>query len=228
MISPGECGIQCLGFTISIHKRDAAFMDTKNLHITTLFKHFAGEQQRLLKGYYSKKQSRVNGFLDELLSRCSPETESTMLKRALLDPYLPLGMLAQTLFSDVDGMRFYINKNRPDLESVLAAELMEWSKTFLRIRLDIRTFFDPASITCIPLDGIRHALPTDQWCTLCGVCCQIGGVPPAPLEGIHYPEHWYTYLAGGAVDNQQLCPSLSCSSTLVSRSFSVGFIRLSR
>lgn len=183
-------------------------METITPHITELFKHFAGEQQRLLRRCNPQEQSPVNGFLDQLLSRCSRETGSTMLRQALLDPYVPLGMLEQTLFSDVDGMRFYINKNRPDLEPVLAAELVEWSKAFLRIRLDIQTFFDPKNITCVPLDGRRHSLPMDQWCTLCGVCCQIGGVPPEPPAGIHYPNHWYTYLTGGAVDNQQLCPFL--------------------
>jgi hypothetical protein len=181
-------------------------MGTINLHITELFKQFAKAQQGLLKGCYSRNQSLVNGFLNQLLSRCSAETECTILRQALVDPYFPLGMLEQTLFSDVDGMRFYINKHRPDLEPVLIAELMAWSKAFVRIRIDIQTFLDPESITCIPLDGKRHPLPTDQWCTLCGVCCQIGGVPPAPPAGIHYPDHWYTYLAGGAVDNQQLCP----------------------
>ncbi len=68
--------------------------------------------------------------------------------------------------------------------------------------------FDPMTITCIPLDGQKHQLPKDQWCTLCGVCCQIGGVPPDPPASLQYPEHWYKYLAGGAVDNQQLCPFL--------------------
>ncbi len=184
-------------------------MDTINLHITELFKQFARARQRLLKECCSEKQSSVSGLLDQVLSCCSPGTESPpRLRQALLDPYFPLGMLEQTVFSDVDGMRFFINKNRPDLEPVLVAELVRWSEAFLEIRLDIETFFDPESISCISLDGKRHQLPTDQWCTLCGVCCQIGGVPPAPPAGIRYPAHWYTYLAGGAVDNQQLCPFL--------------------
>ena len=131
-----------------------------------------------------------------------------MLSQALLDPYLPLEMLAKTLFSNVEGMRFYIDKSRPDLEPVLITELVDWLKIFLRIRLDIQKFFDSESITCIPLDGMRHPLPANQWCTLCGVCCQIGGVPSAPPKGFHYPDHWYTYLGGGAVNNQQLCPFL--------------------
>jgi hypothetical protein len=103
-------------------------------------------------------------------------------------------MLEQTVFADVDGMRFYINKRRPDLEPGLTEELEKWSASFLRIRHDIQKLFDP--------------LPTGQWCTLCGVCCQIGGVPPLPPAGVQYPDYWNTYLAGGAVNNQQLCPFL--------------------
>ena len=183
-------------------------MKTISLHITELYKNFAGAQRRLLRGPCSVKQYSVDGLLDQLVSRCSPENDSTILRQALLDPYFPLDMLERTIFSDVDGMRFYIMKNRPDLEPTLLAELVEWSKAFLRIRRDIQTFFDTKSITCIPLDGNKHPLPTGQWCTLCGVCCQIGGVPPDPPADLRYPDRWYTYLAGGAMDNQQLCPFL--------------------
>ena len=183
-------------------------METMSPHITELYKRFAGAQQRLLKIQSSEYQGSVNGLLDQILSRCPQEIKPATLRRTLLDPYFPLGMLVQTIFSDVDGMRFFINKSRPDLEPVLAAELCRYSEAFLRIRLDIEMLFDPMTVTCIPLDGQKHELPKDQWCTLCGVCCQIGGVPPDPPAGLRYPEHWYKYLAGGAVDNQQLCPFL--------------------
>ncbi len=183
-------------------------METISLHITELYKRFAGVQQRLLKDHSSAYQSSVNGLLDQILSRCPQEIKPATLRQTLLDPYFPLGMLEQTVFSDVDGMRFFINKSRPDLEPLLAAELGRYSEAFLRIRLDIEMLFNPMTITCIPLDGQKHELPKDQWCTLCGICCQIGGVPPDPPAGLHYPEHWYKYLAGGAVDNQQLCPFL--------------------
>jgi hypothetical protein len=183
-------------------------MDTISLQIPELFKRFAGAQQRFLQDRYSEKPGCVNGLLDQVLSRRSPQTEANILRQALLDPYFPLGMLERTLFADVDGMRFFVNKSRHDLEPVLIAELVEWSRVFIRIRLDIQASFDPEKITCVPLDEKRHQLPADQWCTLCGVCCQIGGVPPEPPAEIRYPDHWYTYLSGEAVDNQQLCPFL--------------------
>jgi Fe-S-cluster containining protein len=33
-------------------------------------------------------------------------------------------------------------------------------------------------------------------------------VPPNPPPKIRYPDHWYSFLAGEAVENQQLCPFL--------------------
>ena len=183
-------------------------METTTLHITDLFKQFARTQQEFLRQLRQGEDLRVKGHLDPLLALCSSDSEISLLRQTLLDPYFPLGMLEQTVFSDVDGMRFFICKSRPDLEPVLTAELRKHSEAFLRIRLDIERFFDPETITCIPLGGQRHQLPVDQWCTLCGVCCQIGGVPAEPPAGISYPDHWYKYLAGGAVDNQQLCPFL--------------------
>lgn len=183
-------------------------MDTKSPHITDLFKHFASVQQDWLSSRNRETQNHVDGLLKQLLSHYHTESEVSILQQALLDPYFPLGMLKRTLFADVVGMRFYINKHRPDLEPVLAVELVEWAAAFLRIRLDIQSFFDPKTITCIPVDGRRHHLPADQWCTLCGVCCQIGGVPPDPPQDVRYPDHWYTFLAGEKVENQQLCPFL--------------------
>ena len=183
-------------------------MEKTTLHITDLFKQFARTQQELLRELPLGEALRLNGKLDPLLTTCSSGSEISLLRQALLDPYFPLGMLEKTVFSDVDGMRFFIFKRRPDLVPILAAELGKYSEAFLRIRLDIETLFDPMTITCIPLDGQKHQLPRDQWCTLCGVCCQIGGVPAEPPAGIRYPEHWYKYLVGRAVDNQQLCPFL--------------------
>jgi hypothetical protein len=183
-------------------------MEIITLNITDLFKQFARRQQELLREVPSGDNLRMNGKLDPLLSICSSSSDISLLRQALLDPYFPLVMLERTVFSDVDGMRFFIYKRRPDLEPVLADELGKYSEAFLRIRLDIETLFDPTTITCIPLDGKKHRLPVDQWCTLCGVCCQIGGVPPEPPAKISYPDHWYKYLSGGAVDNQQLCPFL--------------------
>jgi hypothetical protein len=184
-------------------------MEMRTLNITDIFKNFARGQQALLREHPGAEHVRINGGkLDPLLALCARASDISLLRQALLDSYFPLGMLEQTMFSDVEGMRFFICKRRPDLEPVLAAELGNYAEAFLRIRLDIETLFDPMTITCIPLDGQKHELPVDQWCTLCGVCCQIGGVPPEPPAGLSYPDHWYKYLGGGAVPNQQLCPFL--------------------
>jgi hypothetical protein len=183
-------------------------MENITLHIKDAFKEFSTLQQEYLREVQSLDHPQVKYRLDQLLAFCAVSSEVSLWQQALLDPYFPLAMLEQTIFADVEGMRFYINKRRPDLAPVLADELGKYLEVFLRVRLDIDALFDPSAITCIPLDGHKHQLPTDQWCTLCGVCCQIGGVPPEPPAEISYPGHWYTYLAGGAVDNQQLCPFL--------------------
>ena len=183
-------------------------MAGRDLHLKDLFEQFARVQQNRLINGEPQDNGSVSDELYALLHRYPDKSDRSLLQVALLDPYFPLGMLEQTLFADVDGMRFFVNKRRPDLEPVLQKEFRQWSAAFLRIRMDIQAYFDPETITCIPIDSRKHQLPTDQWCTLCGVCCQIGGVPPAAPAGIHYPDDWPTYLAGGAVDNQQLCPFL--------------------
>jgi len=177
-------------------------------HITELFKQYAGLQQNLLGSPDTVQPHAANRVFERLLDRFHCKTDVSILSEALPDPYFPLGMLEQTIFADVVGMRFFINKRRWDLEPVLGRELVEWAKAFLRIRHDIQTLFDPNTITCIPVDETHHRLPSGQWCTLCGVCCQIGGVPPDPPADIVYPDHWLGLLAGETLGNQQLCPFL--------------------
>jgi len=176
--------------------------------IGDLFQPFAREQQLRLRADPSTESRPESASLQRLLDLYEQETERALLRRALLDPYFPLAMVEGTLLADVDGMRFFISKRRAELEWFNARELIRQARAFVRLRTDIEISFDPGTVTCIPLDGRRHPLPDEQWCTLCGVCCEIGGVPPEPPAGINYPEHWYTYLAGGAVANQQLCPFL--------------------
>lgn len=183
-------------------------MRPNGTHITDLFKQFAFVQQQRLSKCSCDSQRTLNELFEQLLLRYHLKKEVPILRQALLDPYFPLGMLERTIFADVVGMRFFINKNRPDLEPTLAIELLEWAAAFLRIRRDIQTVFNSETITCIPVDGMRHNLPSGQWCALCGVCCQIGGVPPNPPANTQYPDHWYTFLAGEAIENQQLCPFL--------------------
>lgn len=179
-----------------------------NLPLRSRFERFAAWQQKRLREPGRGDGMATPNPLQKLLAHSLLGQDKVVLRQALLDPYFPSDMLACTIFSDVTGMRFFINKSRPDLEPVLARELIEWSTAFVRIRHDIEALFDPASITCIPLDGTRHLLPETQWCNLCGVCCQIGGVPPEPPGGIAHPGHWPALLAGATLHNQQLCPFL--------------------
>jgi hypothetical protein len=183
-------------------------MNSKPNHITELFKQYADLRQNLLSGTDTTQKSSENRMLKHLLDRFHLDADVSVLSRALSDPYFPIGMLEQTIFADVVGMRFFINKKRWDIEPVLARELVEFASVFLKIRHDIQILFDPITITCIPLDGIRHHLPSDQWCNLCGVCCQIGGLPPDPPAEIVYPDHWFSFLSGETLKNQQLCPFL--------------------
>jgi hypothetical protein len=179
-----------------------------HLSMGDLFWPFTRAQQSRLRAGASQDIPSGSTTLARILDLYGRESERALLRRALLDPYFPLAMVARTLFTDVDGMRFFIGKRRPEVEWFNLRELIRQAEAFVRLRTDIETFFDPMTVTCIPLDGQKHPLPDDQWCTLCGACCEIGGVPPEPPIGICYPGHWYTYLAGGAVDNQQLCPFL--------------------
>jgi hypothetical protein len=183
-------------------------MNCKQPHITQLFKQYAGLQQHLSRRSDHAQQHAANRSFKRLLDRFPRETDISILQRALPDPYFPLGMLDQTTFADVVGMRFFINKMRWDLEPILCRELVEWAGIFLRIRHDIQTLFDPNTVTCIPVDGTRHHLPSGQWCSFCGVCCQIGGVPPDPPAEVVYPDHWFGFLSGETLKNQQLCPFL--------------------
>jgi hypothetical protein len=183
-------------------------MNSKPNHISELFKQYAYLRQILLSRKDTTHKLAENRMLKHLLNRFHLDADVFVLSRALSDPYFPIGMLEQTIFADVVGMRFFINKKRWDIEPVLARELVEFASVFLKIRHDIQILFDPVTITCIPLDSTRHHLPSGQWCNLCGVCCQIGGLPPDPPAEIVYPNHWFGFLSGETLKNQQLCPFL--------------------
>ncbi|MBW1979911.1 MAG: hypothetical protein JRJ12_01705 [Deltaproteobacteria bacterium] len=183
-------------------------MNAAKISLTDLFHQFARVQQELLRLGRRGVDVSISARLELLLQRYPCQQDRTLLGRALVDPYFPLGMVAATYFADVDGMRFYINKDRADLEPHLLAELRQHSEAFVQIRWDIQHRFNSDSITCVPLDGREHPLPAGQWCSLCGICCQIGGVPTEHPEGVNYPEHWQEYLRGEAVVNQQVCPFL--------------------
>jgi hypothetical protein len=169
---------------------------------------FSSVRQRQLTNGGRAGESAHACALNRLLSFYPDERNAGLVRKALLDPYFPLGALEQTLFADVNGMRFFISKRRPDLEPGLIDELRILCRTFLRIRADIETQYDSKTVTCVPLDGVKRELPTDQWCTFCGRCCHVGGIPAEPPPGIRYPDNWLPYLWGGEMENQQSCPFL--------------------
>ncbi|WP_170161559.1 YkgJ family cysteine cluster protein [Desulfosoma caldarium] len=145
--------------------------------------------------------------LQRLLQWPGASTHADFLTKALLDPYFPAEMIQRTLFSHVTGMRFYIDKNRPELQPLLLRDLAQFAEAFLQIRQDLSqlTSLSPAGI---PLDGRSFPKPSGQWCRLCGTCCEIGGVPAVAPPGVVYPLHWRALLEGTRLDNQQLCPFL--------------------
>ena len=100
-------------------------MNYNQHHITELFKRYARLQQNLLRRPDTEQYHAATWVFKRLLDRFHRETDVSILLQALPDPYFPLGMLEQTIFADVVGMRFYINKQRRDLEPVLGQELVE-------------------------------------------------------------------------------------------------------
>lgn len=145
--------------------------------------------------------------VQRLLQWPGASKHATILTQALLDPYFPAEMIRKTLFAHVTGMRFYIDKERPEMQPVLLRDLTQFAKAFLHIREDLANL---ASLrpSAPPLDGRRLVPPSGQWCRMCGTCCAIGGVPAVPPQGVVYPSHWRGFLEGTQLDNQQLCPFL--------------------
>lgn len=117
-------------------------------------------------------------------------------------------MLERTLFAHVTGMRFYIHKDRPEMQPLLVRDLVQFAEAFLGIRADLTTIFRTLPFPSLPWDGHGQGPPSGQWCRMCGTCCQIGGVPAVAPEGVTYPPHWRELLEGTRLANQQLCPFL--------------------
>lgn len=83
------------------------------------------------------------------------------------------------------------------------------SRMFLRIRKDIDRYFGNSRVTCIDLDGdALQGIPSGQWCSFCGECCQLPGTVPDPPDSIKYPGYWYAYIAGDGPLLQRFCPFL--------------------
>lgn len=123
------------------------------------------------------------------------------VRRALMDPFLPL-----TLF-----LHHYVHEQRNGEENVARAgqNLARLSQMHLRIRRDISRYVGNTKATCVDLNGNSlQQVTLDQWCRLCGQCCQLSGTIPDSPHGITYPGYWYTFIAGDGPVVQRFCPFL--------------------
>lgn len=90
-----------------------------------------------------------------------------------------------------------------------ARDLALLSGMFCKIRKDIDQCFSNSRVTCINLDGdALQKVPSGQWCSFCGECCQLRGTVPDPPDSIKYPGYWYAYIAGDSPLLQRFCPFL--------------------
>lgn len=120
---------------------------------------------------------------------------------AVKDPFLPLSLF-QEHFGPVPG-------DDPVKAAHRARRLALFCHMYLRIREDIGRFFGNRDVTLVDLGGdAGQDVAVDQWCTLCGRCCRLGGTVPDPPEPIRYPGYWYSYLAGDGPLSQRFCPFL--------------------
>ncbi|WP_073041805.1 hypothetical protein [Desulfacinum infernum] len=155
-----------------------------------------------------KPRPETRRALRSLLAHPFFSPHARTVEAALWDPYFPLGMIRRTILADVTGMRFFINKTRPDIQEALSLQVAAAADLFLEAKRDLVRVADPKTVTCVPLDGRLHPLPSGGWCRLCGTCCQIGGVQAEPPPGVGYPPRWVAMIEGSAHPHQQLCPFL--------------------
>ncbi|MBW1786120.1 MAG: hypothetical protein JRK53_05795 [Deltaproteobacteria bacterium] len=124
-----------------------------------------------------------------------------MVTWALRDPFFPLSLFAKHYMgpSAETGLK----------TAALAQQLALFCRMFIRIRTDIDRYFHNSDVTCIDLDGDGDQdVFRDQWCSLCGVCCQLTGTVPDPPRPVRYPGYWYAWLAGDGPVLQKFCPFL--------------------
>jgi hypothetical protein len=120
--------------------------------------------------------------------------------QALVDPFFPL-----TLFHT-----HYVGLGKKSRGiAKVGRDLARLSGVYLRLREDIDRYVGNKRATCVDLDGDSfQTVRLDQWCSLCGRCCQLAGTIPDPPEGIRYPGYWYAYIAGDGPILQKFCPFL--------------------
>jgi len=126
---------------------------------------------------------------------------SERVQTAFEDPFFPL-----TLY---EKHHLLVCKKGKAGVARAGQDLFRLSHMYLRIRRDIDRHFEPRRITCVDLSGdaTQMVFPED-WCSLCGECCQLAGTVPDPPETIRYPGYWYAYIAGDGPIIQKFCPFL--------------------
>ncbi|MDZ7699806.1 MAG: hypothetical protein U5R49_23740 [Deltaproteobacteria bacterium] len=123
------------------------------------------------------------------------------VQTALEDPFFPLTLYAKKHLSACESGEAGVARAGRDLALL--------SGMYLRIRKDIPRYFGNREVTCVDLNGdANQEVHSDDWCSLCGECCQLPGTIPDPPEPIRYPGYWYTYIAGDGPLIQQFCPFL--------------------
>jgi len=124
---------------------------------------------------------------DELLALFPEGRERRVAAKALASPYFPATMLWQGWLSA--GYRFKYPP-RPELSPQQA--VVEKGLRHLILLEEFKQYY-PGRTLSVPLaaDPDPHALPADQWCDLCGLCCaSFGGVAPMAPKEATYPAHW--------------------------------------
>lgn len=120
---------------------------------------------------------------------------------ALQDDFFPLSLYAKHHLDHKVHSKAGIERAAHDLALL--------SLMFLRIRRDTDRCFGNDRVTCIDLDGdALQGVPSGQWCSFCGECCQLRGTVPDPPDSIKYPGYWYSYIAGDGPLLQRFCPFL--------------------
>jgi hypothetical protein len=120
---------------------------------------------------------------------------------ALSDAFFPLSLFA----------KYHLNHSTCENVRIerAAQDLALLSRMFLKIRKDIDRYFGNSRVTCIDLGGdALQDVPSGQWCSFCGECCQLTGTVPDPAPSIKYPGYWYAYIAGDSPLRQRFCPFL--------------------
>jgi len=155
------------------------------------------------EAYACKAQGRtgVPTLAGEVGKLYVDEHAGEQVSAALRDHFFPLGLY----------LRHHLDAASPSETAIVKAarDLFTLGSMFLRIRKDIDRYFGNHAVTCVNLNGDAfQRLPSGQWCSFCGECCELPGTVPDPPDSVTYPGYWYAYIAGDGPMVQRFCPFL--------------------